>query len=115
MVNNLRVGTDIIEIKRLQEKPIEKNLRFYNTIFTESEINHCKRFKNPYPHFAGIFTAKEAVKKCVNHPLLMSNIHLSWDKNGKPSALIFPDRKTIEVSISHTNKIAIAISIIFVS
>tara|TARA_B110000495_G_scaffold147025_1_gene129928 strand:+ start:297 stop:479 length:183 start_codon:yes stop_codon:yes gene_type:complete len=46
MLENFGIDIDIIEIKRFQEKPFEKNMYFYKKIFTEFEIKYCLNKKN---------------------------------------------------------------------
>ena len=49
-----------------REKTIDsKHKSFYKKIFTNSEIAYCKKFNDPYPHFAGKFALKEAVQKSI--------------------------------------------------
>ena len=38
--------------------------RFLQRVFTEEEREYCLRMKNPIPHLAARFAAKEAVSKC---------------------------------------------------
>lgn len=106
------IGSDIIQVKRFEKKPLEKNEKFYHSIFSKSELLHCKKYSNPYPHLAGIFAAKEAVIKCLDKPLLPTDIQIKWNKNGKPSAVIYPSKFEINVTISHTIKQAIAFAVI---
>ncbi len=104
------IGSDIIEIKRFEDKPLEKNKKFYNSIFSKSELIHSKKYSDPYPHIAGIFAAKEAVLKCIDEPLHMLDIQIKWNKNGKPIVVIPKTEVEINVTISHTNQLAIAVA-----
>ena len=65
MLENFGIGIDIVEIKRFQEKPFEKNINFYKKIFTESEIKYCLNKKNSAETFASKFAIKEAVIKSI--------------------------------------------------
>ena len=107
----INIGTDIIEIRRFKDKPIEHNRTFYNSIFSVDEIAYCQKFKDPYSHFAGIFAAKEATIKCIGKPFSMSKIKLYWDKYGKPHVEIAQEKIQINVTISHTHTIAIAVAV----
>ena len=62
----LGVGVDIVEVKRFKEKPYNKNKKFYEKIFLNSEIEYCLKFKSASEHFAGKFALKEAVKKALD-------------------------------------------------
>ena len=39
--------------------------RFLRRVFTEQEIAYCKRRRDPVPHLAGRFAAKEAAMKAL--------------------------------------------------
>lgn len=112
MIPETNVGIDIIEISRFKQKPFKKNKNLYDSLFTESEILHCLKYSDPYPHFAGIFSAKEAIIKCINKSFRMTDIEIVWNNNGKPRILLRSQKaKNISISISHSQSIAIAIAI----
>ena len=103
------IGTDIIEISRFRKKPFESNKSFYELIFSDSEIKHCKKFSNPFTHFAGLFAAKESIIKLFNKPLTMKQIGISWNPSGKPIVKIKNNQiYDIKISISHSKLFAIA-------
>ena len=66
------IGIDIVKIDRFRKKNFSKNQSFYEKIFTKSEISYCKKFIDPYPHFAGKFALKEAVQKSINENLIFN-------------------------------------------
>jgi holo-[acyl-carrier protein] synthase len=122
---NWSIGIDIIEIERFQQYNMVEHKSFYEKVFNEYETSYCLSYKDPHPHFAGLFAAKEAVYKAINKFLKIEIYHIfiSHDKTKKPNAEIaFKDKNTkkvdeinqqlknltIEVSISHTEKTAIA-------
>lgn len=113
MTSKINVGTDIEEIQRFRKKPIGKNRTFYQSLFTKLELSHCLKYSDPYTHLAGIFAAKEAIVKCLGKPTGMKNIEIFWDDNGKPKVII-NSRKldNIDISISHTRSIALAVAVI---
>jgi holo-[acyl-carrier protein] synthase len=114
-IESLNVGTDMIEVKRFRNKPLnDRNTGFYHSVFTESEMSYCAEFSDPYPHFAGIFAAKESIIKCLNKPTKMIDIEIIHGQYGKPTAVIHRKRKNImstQISISHTKSLAIAVAI----
>ena len=59
------IGIDIVNVSRFKKKPLNNNLDFYKKIFSDSEINYCKKFSSPYEHFAGKFALKEALIKSI--------------------------------------------------
>jgi len=58
------VGTDLIECERIGRVYERQGERFLERVFTEGERNYCLKMKNPVPHLAARFAAKEAVSKC---------------------------------------------------
>ena len=110
----INVGTDIIEIQRFRRRPVKTNMSFYNSIFTNSELVHCLKYSDPYPHLAGIFAAKESVIKCSSKRLRMTDVAIVQDTNGKPVAITHYKNKLIKtrISISHTQSLAIDIAIL---
>ena len=83
------IGTDIINIKRM-EKSIKKNGdNFINKIFSQKEILYCKKKKNPFAFYAKRFAAKEALSKAlgtgIRKGIKFKNIEITNDNFGKPS------------------------------
>lgn len=107
------LGIDILEIKRFNSFGKSRDNRFLLNNYSKREIDYCFSFKNPAPHLAGTFAAKEAVFKTLGrNDILFSLIEIRRNKNGKPEAWIKNRRqKSILISISHTAKIAAAIAI----
>lgn len=110
-VNN--IGIDILEIERLRN--ITLGSPFYKKVFTAEELLYAQKKKDPYPSLAGIFAAKEAVKKALlTEKIALSDIIIRRRKNGAPYALVRKISKKINfhISISHSNNNAIACCII---
>ena len=82
------IGTDIINIKRM-EKILKRNgIKFKNKYFSDKEINYCEKKKNPSAFYAKRFAAKEALTKALGTGIVkginIKNIEISNDVNGKP-------------------------------
>lgn len=106
------IGVDIEEISRFSCKKYENNRNFYAKIFTPKEIKYCLNKSNPYPHFTVRFCAKEAVLKAFkNNKFAFTDIEIKM-KNKKP-ILSLPLGQKALISMSHTNKYAIAFVILF--
>tara|TARA_B100000745_G_C20065963_1_gene363799 strand:+ start:399 stop:743 length:345 start_codon:yes stop_codon:yes gene_type:complete len=107
------IGIDIIDIDRFRKKDYSKNKKFYQKIFSESEIKYCLSFKNSSEHFAGKFAIKEAVKKSIKNHITFKQI-LTTHRNSRPKIIL---KKKLNckflVSVSHEANIAIAIVIAF--
>src|SRR6476469_1021758 len=59
------IGMDATEIDRIEATIERYGDRFIRRIFTDGEIAYCQRRRNPAPHFAGRFAAKEAAMKAL--------------------------------------------------
>ena len=86
------IGTDIVNIKRM-EKSIKKNgVVFKNKIFSKNEINYCEKKKNPFPFYAKRFAAKEAFTKAlgtgIRKGVNLKNIEITNNVYGKPLILL---------------------------
>jgi holo-[acyl-carrier protein] synthase len=107
----LGIGNDIIEIDRIRKSIDTHGLRLISRLFTTKEQDYCLKYKDPVPHFAGRFSAKEAVVKALGTGF---GEHASWldieilnDSHGKPSVYFANDMEkrlketTVLISISH--------------
>ena len=110
------LGTDIIEVQRIQKNINFKKDKFLNRIFTEEEIEYCESKSNPAMHFAGRFAGKEAIKKAVLSSELLDRISMKDIKiisvNNIPKVSIKLLDNYINLSISHINDFATATAII---
>ena len=58
-------GTDITNVRRIQESVEQLGDSFLNRIFTSAERSYCESKRMKYEHYAARFAAKEAVMKAV--------------------------------------------------
>jgi holo-[acyl-carrier protein] synthase len=105
----MRVGTDIVEIKRI---PAD-NLAFVHGVLSHNEILLLEKRPNKAEFIAGRFAAKEAFLKALGTGLAgakFNDIDVSYDSNGAPvltyQGLSYP------VSISHDGGYATSVVII---
>lgn len=109
-------GTDIIEIKRIQEAIDKYEEKFKTEVFTENEVNYCESHKNQkYQHYAARFSAKEAIFKAISDKV---DKNFSWrdfeiinNEIGKPKVnlkSVIPEIESIDISISHCKEYAVA-------
>ncbi len=61
----LGLGTDLIEIARVQASLDRYGERFLQRIFTAAEVEYCRRKKHASESFAARFAAKEAAAKAL--------------------------------------------------
>lgn len=115
------VGIDIIEIERVKKSLERHGNHFLNRLFTVKEQDYCLKFKDPGPHLAGRFAAKEAIVKAFGvgfgSQVHWHDIEILEDERGKPIAHFSKQVKenfqnpTMMVSISHSETNATAVAI----
>ena len=69
------IGIDLVPISRMRHVMERWQDRFLTRVFTPDEIAYCRRRKDPAPHFAARFAAKEAGLKALGTGLRMG---VSW-------------------------------------
>ena len=114
----MKIGTDIIDIKRIK-KLIEKYPdTFTQRFLNEDEIHRTKRVES----IAGLWAAKEAIAKAlgcgIGAELAFHDIHITKDSKGAPHFSLSKEAQThhaikeSSLSISHDGGFAIAIAAI---
>ncbi|MBI4635904.1 MAG: holo-ACP synthase [Candidatus Rokubacteria bacterium] len=89
------IGIDIVRIPRMREVIARWEGRFLRRVFTEAEIAYCVSRRDPVPHFAARFAAKEAGLKALGTGL---NLGVSWRElevrreRGEPPTLVLSGR-----------------------
>ena len=105
------LGNDIVEIERIRKSYERHGYRFLTKLFSEKEQDYCLKFKDPVPHIAARFSAKESIAKALGTGF---GEHLSWleievlnDSAGKPAVYFSTSAQErfgnphILISISH--------------
>lgn len=59
------IGIDLVQISRMREVIARWEERFLHRVFTDGEIAYCRARRDPVPHFAARFAAKEAGLKAL--------------------------------------------------
>jgi len=59
------IGIDVCKVERISESLKRFGERMEKRLFTPGELAYCRRFKDPLPHLAARFAAKEAVVKAL--------------------------------------------------
>lgn len=59
------IGVDLVNIPRIRAVIDRWQERFLQRVFTEGEIAYCRARRDPVPHFAARFAAKEAGLKAL--------------------------------------------------
>jgi holo-[acyl-carrier protein] synthase len=65
------VGVDLVSIPRMRTTIERWQDRFVERVFTDDEIAYCRSRRDPAPHFAARFAAKEAGFKALGTGLQM--------------------------------------------
>ena len=106
------LGLDIVEVSRVKAVA-RRSKRFLTRVFTPDEIAYCQAKKNPWPHFAVRFAAKEAVWKALGQKKLsLKDISVARDQEGRPSALLYGKKTNrLELSLTHSRDYALAVAI----
>lgn len=115
------IGTDIIEVDRIDKIVTKYGSKFLDRIFTKEEQAYCLKHKKSSQHFAGRFAAKEAIVKAlgtgIREGISWTDIEITKDHHGKPLVKLSPslnekfDHPTLLISISHAKKYATAVAI----
>lgn len=114
-MNVIAHGIDLIECDRIASVYERHPDRFLERILTEPERERAAAFKDPIPHIAGRFAAKEAVLKVLGTgwrgEISWKDIEITNDALGQPlialtgaCARIAAEKgiETILLSITHT-------------
>lgn len=114
----IKCGTDIIEIARIQESIERTDERFLERVYTKSEIEYCEsKNKAKYQHYAARFAAKEAFFKAISesfdkYEITWKDIEITNDVNGRPKVHLLKKEiseiEDIDISLSHCKEYAIA-------
>jgi holo-[acyl-carrier protein] synthase len=119
-LSSISVGTDIIEIHRIEQAVLTWQDSFLRRIYTEIELESCR---NRAPSLAARFAAKEAVMKALGSGASEVNwrdIEILSDSEGAPvvrlhaRALNKAEEKGIakfSVTLSHCKEYAVAVVI----
>lgn len=114
-------GIDLVDNARIDRACKQHPERFLARILTKAERAYCQKMKNPIPHIAGRFAAKEAILKVIGTGwrgrIAWTDIEITNDASGRPEVALcghtreVADRLGISrilVSITHTDRFAAA-------
>lgn len=114
----LGIGTDIIEVSRIELAISRQGDVFLNQIFTPSEQEYCNRYKNSALHYAGRYAAKEAILKAtgfgLRSPITWLDMEILNNSHGQPIVYLSGELSSLlnsshlYLSISHCKSYATA-------
>jgi holo-[acyl-carrier-protein] synthase len=101
------IGTDIVEIERLKDKP-----DLWKRFLSLKDFEYIGKFKDPLERIAGFWAAKEALVKALDDKTIeFTDINIIHNENGKPHFENVPHTGIFHLSISHEKKFATAVVI----
>ncbi|MCS7224723.1 MAG: holo-ACP synthase [Armatimonadetes bacterium] len=119
------IGVDIVEVSRIRHLHRRYGDRFLTRVYDAREIEYCFRFKDPYPHLAARWAAKEAVAKALGtgfakgiHWTSIVTVNLPW---GEPVAFLFGSAHErasalkvakVWLSLAHSEHYAVACAVL---
>jgi len=117
------IGTDIVDIARIESAINQYGDAFLRRIFTHVEQAYCESYaQKKMAHYAARFAVKEAFSKAIGTGITkgfaFKDVGVVNEKGGKPfivlSGLMLETwgAYTIHVSISHTDSVAMAVVIL---
>lgn len=126
-------GTDIIDIKRIQNSIEKLGDSFISRVYTDNEKAYCEKHgpqgtpgAHRYESYAARFAAKEAVSKALGTGIAsgvsLTDIEIINDERGKPCVFLHGPALeyynnavkgfSIDISLSHSDSTAIAFAVI---
>lgn len=116
---NVGVDCEGVERWRRMLRQLEAGPR--HGLFTESEHRYCRSFRDPSPHYAARWCAKEALLKALSRFVAVDLrlVEVRNDADGRPG-FVLNDQKlagrdlAIRLSLSHSRETAIAVVMVTV-
>lgn len=117
------IGTDVVDVARIERSVAEYGDRFLRRIFTQTEIDYCDHFGDTrFLHYAARFAAKEAFSKAIGtgmrDGMAFSLVGIRNKATGEPvmelQGLMLErwGNHIIHVSLSHTSSVALAVVVL---
>jgi len=119
------IGIDLVEIERFRKVVERLKDRFLFKVFTQEEQQFCLSHRDPIPHFAARFAAKEALFKALGtgwaQGVTWLDVEVRRETPNAPSMLIrghagqlcsAKGSQKIHLSLSHSDQYAIALVIL---
>ena len=124
------IGSDIVDIKRIEKTINKYGNRFINRCFTKNEIEKSEKRKNRIASYAKRYAAKEACSKALGTGLAQGvywkDISVNNNKFGKPIIILkgnakkkleqlIPKNKTPSVNLTLTDESYLAYAMVIIS
>jgi holo-[acyl-carrier protein] synthase len=117
------VGVDLVELDRIRAALERHGERFLDRILTAGERAYCYRRRDPVPHVAARFAAKEAVVKALGTGFAQGirwvDVEVERDEVGPPRIVlhgaaqqIAGEAARVHLSLTHDKGAAIAVAVL---
>ncbi len=118
----LGVGTDLVEVDRLRDA-LDRQSGLADRLFTAAERAASARHRDPLPHLAARFAAKESVMKALGQgmgSMAFTDIEVVSEPSGAPQVVLHGralERATAlgvgrwHLSLTHTTSLAQAVAV----
>jgi holo-[acyl-carrier protein] synthase len=119
------IGIDIVEIERVRAVLDRQKDRFLRRVFTMDEQEYCSKHRDPVPHYAVRFAAKESLFKALgtgwSGGVSWLEVEVSRKGGGAPTLSLSGiagnvarelGAKIIHLSLSHSEQNAVAFVIL---
>jgi holo-[acyl-carrier protein] synthase len=116
------IGSDLVEIPRFR-LALERRPRIAERLFSDAERDYAARFREPVPHLAARFGAKEAVMKALGVGLwrfAMRDVEVARLPSGQPRLLLHGKAAELaaargvtgwELTLTHSEFMAMAVAV----
>lgn len=118
-------GVDLVEILRFRKVMERLKDRFLSRVFTPGEQQFCKQHRDPVPHFAARFAAKEALFKALGtgwaKGVTWLNVEVQRERQDAPKIILHGEAQRlsnelgaqrVHLSLTHSDNWAIAMVIL---
>jgi holo-[acyl-carrier protein] synthase len=116
----VRTGVDIVAVARVARLATE-DARALDDVFTQAELDYCRRRRRSHEHMAARFAAKEAVLKAfgtgIGKRMRWTDVEIAKERSGRPLVRLhgavaeWAKRRGlagVDVSLSHSAGLAVA-------
>ena len=119
------IGVDVVDIARVRKALARTGERFVRRVYTEAEAEYCRRHRDPNPHFAVRFAAKEALFKALGtgwaEGVQWRDVEVVRTRGGPPKLVLRGEAerhslalgtRAVHCTLSHSEQTAVAVVIL---
>jgi holo-[acyl-carrier protein] synthase len=116
------IGVDVVEVSRIRETLEKQGDRFLRRIYTDVEKAYCNARRDPVPHYAVRFAAKEAALKALgtgwSRGIRWQDVEVRREEGKAPTIVLYGEAEkvcnslgasSIQVTLSHSRDSAVAV------